>query len=655
MTSEKKPSIYSDRSNIGSSDELDEYGVWVKSEPQDLSSIISESRESSEMDLPDFDADMDGESLDSDLGDMELEDLDFPEESPDTEAASQTNNEDTFDDFNTETMENIDEPDFDESGFEELSIPDEDMTLEDDLSSDESTEATLEAEGFTEVSVDDFLEEDTEAELSSASITVESGARHTADIHSHAESSETTQAHADLSTQLLMRIAEELSSIKSELTNLKKEFAGIKVSTAAGAEATADAQHGGFFSEEEDEKIALTGDELDNILNTADFTEEAGEDVTEELEGEFSFPEAEDNLSSEPFLEEELPVTEDTDSLPENLSDQEDIIGLEDEIAIEPEESSTTEQTDTLGNFENIEIETEDSLVESFDESLVSFDEEKDSEELQQLRIDGATPMTPAPEDTSYLEEDPLAQEDTLDELSEEISLNDEAPESIDFNDDSFDITVEEEALEIPQEETSEESLDESIDEHAYDEASLDLSDAVIDEPDLSGEINENPLQEPSSEALEDLSEEIELDMESLDEDTEEPFIEPTESLQDDLEQVIPEGFVVDTEEPLESLDDDLEPLESEELSEFEIPLDEVPEADEIPEISADDSVDESMEEEAEGEEINLPSGIRNELKTVLSYMDQLLESLPEEKIEEFAKSEYFDTYKKLFKELGLV
>jgi hypothetical protein len=35
--------------------------------------------------------------------------------------------------------------------------------------------------------------------------------------------------------------------------------------------------------------------------------------------------------------------------------------------------------------------------------------------------------------------------------------------------------------------------------------------------------------------------------------------------------------------------------------------------------------------------------------------MDQLLESLPEDKIEEFAKSEYFDTYKKLFEELGLV
>ena len=34
--------------------------------------------------------------------------------------------------------------------------------------------------------------------------------------------------------------------------------------------------------------------------------------------------------------------------------------------------------------------------------------------------------------------------------------------------------------------------------------------------------------------------------------------------------------------------------------------------------------------------------------------MDQLLENLPEEKIEEFARSEQFSTYKKLFKELGL-
>ena len=45
---------------------------------------------------------------------------------------------------------------------------------------------------------------------------------------------------------------------------------------------------------------------------------------------------------------------------------------------------------------------------------------------------------------------------------------------------------------------------------------------------------------------------------------------------------------------------------------------------------------------------------MKQEIKSVLSYMDQLLENLPEEKIAEFARSEQFETYKKLFAELGL-
>jgi len=53
--------------------------------------------------------------------------------------------------------------------------------------------------------------------------------------------------------------------------------------------------------------------------------------------------------------------------------------------------------------------------------------------------------------------------------------------------------------------------------------------------------------------------------------------------------------------------------------------------------------------------DFEIPSELKKELKNILGYMDQLLESLPEEKIEEFAKSQYFDSYKKLFKELGLV
>ncbi|EMB43253.1 MULTISPECIES: hypothetical protein [Treponema] len=64
--------------------------------------------------------------------------------------------------------------------------------------------------------------------------------------------------------------------------------------------------------------------------------------------------------------------------------------------------------------------------------------------------------------------------------------------------------------------------------------------------------------------------------------------------------------------------------------------------------------LDESAAEEQKVKTETLPIHLKDEIKSVLTYMDQLLESLPEEKIEEFAKSEYFDTYKRLFDELGI-
>ena len=59
-------------------------------------------------------------------------------------------------------------------------------------------------------------------------------------------------------------------------------------------------------------------------------------------------------------------------------------------------------------------------------------------------------------------------------------------------------------------------------------------------------------------------------------------------------------------------------------------------------------------EEEEAPVQSSIPDNLQKEIKSVLSYMDQLLENLPEEKIAEFAQSEQFETYKKLFKELGL-
>ena len=45
---------------------------------------------------------------------------------------------------------------------------------------------------------------------------------------------------------------------------------------------------------------------------------------------------------------------------------------------------------------------------------------------------------------------------------------------------------------------------------------------------------------------------------------------------------------------------------------------------------------------------------LKEEVKTILSYLDQLLDALPEEKIKEFAESKTFDLYRKLFDELNI-
>jgi hypothetical protein len=45
---------------------------------------------------------------------------------------------------------------------------------------------------------------------------------------------------------------------------------------------------------------------------------------------------------------------------------------------------------------------------------------------------------------------------------------------------------------------------------------------------------------------------------------------------------------------------------------------------------------------------------LRADMKRVLGYLDDLFDDLPEEKVKEFAKSEYYDVYSRLFKQLGI-
>ncbi len=87
----------------------------------------------------------------------------------------------------------------------------------------------------------------------------------------------------DRSGTLLESIERELGSIRTELSDLKRELSQLREQPGRVIEGTPepdDEAAGGFFEdddEDEDETIALTGAELDNIMNTAEFTEEAGQ------------------------------------------------------------------------------------------------------------------------------------------------------------------------------------------------------------------------------------------------------------------------------------------------------------------------------------------------------------------------------------------
>ena len=74
--------------------------------------------------------------------------------------------------------------------------------------------------------------------------------------------------------------------------------------------------------------------------------------------------------------------------------------------------------------------------------------------------------------------------------------------------------------------------------------------------------------------------------------------------------------------------------------------------------FDAEDALDgESPESEtasASAASADIPDNLKDEIRTVLKYMDHLLEALPDEKIQEFASSDYFVMYKKLFEDLGL-
>ena len=230
------------------------------------------------------------------------------------------------------------------------------------------------------------------------------------------------------------------------------------------------------------------------------------------------------------------------------------------------------------------------------------------------------------------VEEEAPAQ--SADTAGEEVS---KSAESLDFSNES----IEEPVLD---------DIDTNIaDEELPDEILVPKSDDIIVEPNKESLIEENsapPAEEPASPADDPLKFETTGESTKL---VDEPFVfEDSEN--EDAE-----------EEPFDSFDDTT--LSADELANIAADSGETGEdggitisEGELDTLLTSEAAKPKIEEKEESEPVrsSIPGNLQKDIKSVLSYMDQLLENLPEEKIAEFAQSEQFETYKKLFKELGL-
>ena len=492
--------LHSESGDAGEPD-LEKYGIWIKVEPQTLEGA-PESEEA--FDLSDLEAEAEG-GKEGKLTAEEEELLGELESESSAEAGG------------------IEPADFEglEKDLRQTGKPEEDLTAADlDLGLEE-----LPPEQGEE-SLGERPEAEIEVPLSEKMPALDALDVSAAGMQGAAASKPRTE-------DIFRKIEQDLKQIKAEIQNLKRELAGIgRAGTAGGAQRpSAAAAAPGFFAEEEDDSIALTGDELDNILNTADITEEQAGGQEAALEEELALPEAEEPAGAvevEPI--EEAEIIE-----PGSLSAAPDVLELP---AAEPELELPEEAAAELETLEE-----------------------------------------PEPGEAPVQDLEPIAEE-----------LGAAEPEALEAGPEEL---LMEDFGETPAEELSPEEPAGATEELTLDEFSVP--------------------EEPGAEPL------VEAELEG----------KPAEAAL--AEELAPEA---EAPEELELVEELGTPAPVEELAA------EAPE----PEPVAAKRPSES----------GLPQSLREDVRSVLSYLDQLLEALPDDKIRQFAQSEYFGVYKRLFEELGL-
>lgn len=420
-------------------------------------------------------------------------------------------------------------------------------------------------------------------------------------------------------------------------------------------------------AEQEIEENAISEDELgipDPTLEglSDDFT--APTQISDEMQiGESALPEEISVPTLESFNDEALNEYMSEDTPIENSLTEDNLSYLAEDSAIE-ENDSESETQDQIPNVD--EIMQDNISLQEGEEASVGIDDD----------INAAFEEADAIE--SDIIDDSLAAKDNFENsvsgiMQENISNQESDEASIEIDDDIDAAFEEADAIEsdiiddsLAAKDAYEQEINKNID--GENEEPVEFEEPVIEEslPDeiaaaepavtepLPEDADETALEETEIPALEEdslaMTEQASPTDENYEQETDKNIDgeneEPLEFEEPVIGECIPDETAIEEPTVAEPLSEDLEETSVEEPT--------------IEETLPDENFEEPISavatetKAAQTQQNSIPKNLREEVISVLSYMDQLLENLPEEKITEFAKSEHFVTYKKLFDELGL-
>ncbi|EMN75731.1 hypothetical protein LEP1GSC102_0967 [Leptospira interrogans str. UI 09600] len=432
-------------------------------------------------------------------------------------------------------------------------------------------------------------------------------------------------------------VEDDLPDFISASVDSEIEEENIAESMLGGTSVEADVLPDTFLDElEEDAPIALSGDELDNILNasTADDSDDDLPDFITHVENEdFSLPVEQDSslLSSD---------TISNSSLFEDFEEEEKISLPEHEL--EEIGNPVLSEEDSL-SFEDFELPTND-----LETSKTSLEDEEANE-----------PIALSDEELGNLlaseNEEPAAISEESNDLAEAIDWDSPPTSEISLEDEEAN-----EPIALSDEELGNLLASENEEPAAISEESNDLAEAIDWDSPPTSEISLE--DEEANEPIAFSDEELGNLLASGNEESEDKIGSDIPKAEEDLSEILGELPPVSDLDAFDSIDEDVSKeeevstivptLESVKDQEMIIVLDEYADEEEsspIEELRKTPDQTEAIVGELSGD---VPS--KDEMKRIMTYLDELLGNLPDDLIREFSRSDYFELYKKLMKQIGV-